>query len=88
MIYDRVVIFPAPNGSKAPSPKNILFNNTKELHLLMLKILNKPYSVSIDNMIAVLPDMLRKNPPIPEHMLNISTRAEEAMQWLELEKQA
>ena len=85
LIYDRVVIFPAPSGSKAPSPKKILFNTTYELHLLTLKIMNKPYSVSIDKIIAVLPDMLRKDPPIPENMFSICASSDEEAQWLELE---
>lgn len=86
LIYDRVVIFPPPSGSKAPPPKKVLFNTTDEFHLLTLKIMNKPYSVSIDSMIAVLPDLLRKDPPIPENMLNISSGSDKDMQWLVMEK--
>jgi hypothetical protein len=84
LMYDRAVIFPPPNGSKAPSLQATSFSATYNVYLLDLKIMNVPYSVSFDGGIAVMPDMLRKNPAIPEHMLYVYADANREVQWLTL----
>lgn len=85
LIYDRVVIFPASNGSKAPSPKKVFFENTQEIHFLNLAILDKPYAVNFDGCIMVLPDMLRNGLAIPKYMLCIYADADKKIDWLILE---
>lgn len=86
LMYDRVVIFPAPNGSTAPAPQTMLFSGKNKIHLLNLEIMNMPYSVSFEGGIAVLPDMLRKNLPIPEHLLQIYAEIGMEAEWLTLTK--
>lgn len=86
LMFDRVVIFPSPNGSEAPSPQSISFSATKDVHFLNLEIMSLPYSVNFDGSIAVLPDMLRTVPPVPEHMLYIQADGAGDAQWLRLDK--
>lgn len=86
LMYDRAVIFPPPNGSKAPSLQSTSFNATYNMHLLDLKIMNVPYAVNFDGGIAIMPNMLRKDPSIPEHMLSIYANANRDVQWLRLSK--
>lgn len=86
LMYDRVVIFPAPNESKAPSPKGVLFNSSYQITFLNLGIMSTPYSVNFEGGITVLPDMLRKEPPIPESMLYVYADPNKEAQWLELVK--
>ena len=84
LMYDRVVIFPPPNGGKAPSLQAISFNKTYDIHLLDLKIMNVPYSVNFDGVLAVLPDMLRKDPPIPDDLLYVYASTDREAQWMRL----
>lgn len=86
LMYDRAVIFPPPNGSKAPSLQTTSFSDTYDVHLLELRIMNVPYSVNFDDGLAVLPDMLRKDPPIPEYLLYVYASADREARWLTLTK--
>lgn len=84
LMYDRLVVFPPPNVSNAASLRATSFSAAAEIHLLGLRILNLPYSVNFDGGIAVLPDMLRKNPPIPKYMVHVFADANRDVQWLTL----
>jgi hypothetical protein len=84
IMYDRAVIFPSPNG--APPPKNIVFSGQRQVHLLDLARMAEPYCVSFAGKMLVLPDMLRKEPPVPEHLLYIFADSDRESQWLVLEK--
>ena len=82
LMYDKIVIFPPPSLSNAPSLQDISFNDTYSIHLLDLQIMSLPYSVNFDDGIVMMPDMLRKDPPIPQHMLYINTNKKD--EWLTL----
>ncbi|KAE8544012.1 hypothetical protein F6453_3626 [Marinobacter nauticus] len=84
LMYDRMVIFPAPNG--APSPHKVVFSAQHQLHLLNLARMDAPYAVSFEGKILVKPDMLRKEPPVPEHLLYIFADSDKEAQWLVLER--
>jgi len=86
LMYDRVVIFPAPNGSTAPSPQITSFSGAHDIHLLSLEIMNVPYSVRFEGGIVVLPDMIRKDPHIPEYLLQVYAETDKEAEWLTLAK--
>ncbi len=86
LMYDKVVIFPPPNGSNAPSLQATSFNDTYDIHLLELRIMNVPYSVNFDGGVAVLPDMLRKDLSIPESLLYVYSSTDREAEWLTLMK--
>jgi len=86
MMYDRVVIFPSPSGSKAPPLQVASFDGKYDIRLLNLEILNVPYSVIYDGDLVVMPDMLRKNPPIPESLLYIHGSGDKKSEWLTMKK--
>lgn len=86
LMYDRAVIFPPPNGSKAPSLQAISLSGTYDVHLLQIKIASAPYSVNFDGNLVVVPDMLRKDPPIPEYLLYVYASPDREAQWLTLAK--
>lgn len=48
-------------------------------NFLELSILNAPYLVSFAGRLAILRDMLRRDPPIPEFMLMIHESLEEEL---------
>lgn len=84
LLYDRAVIFPAPKG--APSPKNVDFSAEYQVHLLNLARLDAPYAVSFEGKELIRPDMLKKEPPSPEHLLYIFADSDKEAQWLALER--
>ncbi len=86
LMYDRAIIFPAPTGSKAPTPKNLAFTSDSQIIPLNLAVMDLPYSVSFEGGILIFPDMLRKEPSIPEHLLYIFEDSGKEPQWLALEK--
>lgn len=86
LVFDRAVIFPAPFPTNAPSPKSVSFDSSYQLTFLEMAIMDAPYSLSYEGRLAVLPDMLRQDPPIPEYMLNIPQSLDEAPHWLRLKR--
>jgi hypothetical protein len=86
LMYDRAVIFPAPSESKAPNPKNLAFTSDPQIIPLDLAVMNVPYSISVEGEILIFPDILRKEPSIPEHLLYIFKDSEKEPQWLALER--
>lgn len=86
VIYDRIVVFPPATGSKAPPFLEVYKESDLDAYSLNLQILNKPYSVNFDGGIFIFPDNLKKNPPIPDHMLFIPSDIKEGIRWFVVEK--
>jgi len=85
VVVDKVVIFPTPFTANAATPKNQKFTSPCDIHFLNLKILNTPYLTLYDGKYVVVPDQLRKCPPIPELLLYIHSDNKKP-QWLRIEK--
>lgn len=82
IVVDKLVIFPAPSTVVAPTPKNTKFNSPCEIKFLTLKILESPYLIFYDGGHVVVPDRLRKHPPIPEVLCYIHSDQDREPQWL------
>lgn len=83
VIYDRIVIFPPPEGMNMPKFKRER-GDKKQVDLVRVdfRVLSDPYILSYEDMVIVLPNMIRKDDPIPKHMLRIPADTKEKAQWL------
>ena len=86
LLYDKVVVFPPPEGSNVPKfDRSIQFSNEITLLLVDLSICDKPFSICCGGSIVVLPNMIKKRLPIPEFMLNLPFDEQMDPQWLSIE---
>jgi hypothetical protein len=85
IIYDRVVIFPPPTGTKTPrfTRKS---GEQKQTNIIKVdfRVLSDPYIVSYEDNIIVLPNMIRKEDSIPKYLLRIPADINQEPQWLTL----
>jgi len=85
VVVDKLVVFPPPTTVEAPSPKNTKFNSPYEIKFLSLRILESPYLIIYDGGHVVVPDRLRKCPPIPENLFYIHSEQDREPQWFTLQ---
>jgi len=85
IIYDPVVIFPPPIGTKTPKFTRKP-GDQKQTALIKvdLCVLSDPYIVSYEDNIIVLPNMIRKDNSIPKYLLRIPADINQEPQWLTL----
>ncbi len=86
LMYDRLVIFPAPYISKTPTPKSITFSPENQINLINLSIMSDSYSVNYEGRILIFPDMLKKKTSFPKNMLYVPQDPKKEVQWLTLQQ--
>lgn len=85
VVVDKLIVFPAPSTVEAPSPKNTKFNSPCEVKFLSLRILESPYLTLYNGGHVVVPDRLRKCPPISENLFYIHSEQDREPQWLTMQ---
>ncbi|MCG9735712.1 HNH endonuclease [Pseudoalteromonas shioyasakiensis] len=71
VVVDKFVIFPTPPTVSSPTPKNVKFESPCNIEFLNLAVLNFPYLTLFDEYHVVVPNRLKKCPPIPDKLFNI-----------------
>lgn len=85
VIYDRVVIFPPPVGTKVP-PFRRQPSDKKDIDIIRvtLGILSEPYILAYESHVVVLPNVVSRDFPVPKHMLRLPADVNQKPQWLSL----
>jgi hypothetical protein len=71
VVVDKLVVFPTPSTVASPTPQNVKFESPCNIEFLNLGVLDFPYLALYDGYHVVVPDRLRKCPPIPDKLFNI-----------------
>jgi hypothetical protein len=85
IVIDKIVVFPAPSTTNAPTPKKISFDSPCNIDFLKLAIMNLPYITLYDGGQVVVPDQLTKSIPIPNLALYIYSDNGKKPEWLTIE---
>ncbi|NRA94538.1 MAG: hypothetical protein HRU26_18065 [Psychroserpens sp.] len=71
VVVDKLVVFPTPSTVDSPTPKHVKFESPCDIKFLKLTVMSFPYLALYDGYHVVVPDRLRKYPPIPDKLFNI-----------------
>ena len=68
VVVDKIVVFPSPPTIKSKTPKKVKFRSPCDIQFLTLSVMNVPYSTLYDGYHVVIPNRLRREPPVPDHL--------------------